>query len=244
MKSLLFLFLMILFALPSFAQKKKKKRQAEEAQQEQQLVEPKSAKDSIDLKVFDLAVEHGDYQTAIHALYYIMAKDPEESYLDSLATLYYINGSYVQAIIVGRKHLDKHPVDTGMLELVATAEQEVGRLKESLALYEKLHLLTGSPYYQYQVAVLQYNLKRYGEGMSTVQKILQDPASRNEQVQIQISQSEAQNVPLQAASYNLAGIIMMDLKEKEKALENFENAIRIFPEFVLARKSLETLKKQ
>lgn len=240
MTRILLLSLCLLMALPSFGQRKKKRERNQQEQPVQTLQQ--QMPDSINRQVFQMALDNADYQTAITSLYYIMAQDPEGSYLDSLASLYFIKGDYVQAVVVGRKFIEDNPVDTGILELVASSEQEIGRFKEALELYEKLETLTGSPFYSYQKAVLQYRLQRVGEMMATLNQIVQSPMAPEETVQISAGQgAPAQDVPVQAAAYNLMGISYVELKQPEQAKAAFQKAIEAFPEFSLAQQNLQQL---
>jgi hypothetical protein len=49
---------------------------------------------------------------------------------------------------------------------------------------------------------------------------------------------------LKAAALNLRGVIMQELSMTDKAKENFEAALKIMPEFALAKGNLESMNKK
>jgi hypothetical protein len=59
-----------------------------------------------------------------------------------------------------------------MLEMAAISKQSLGALKESLADYESLYKQKPDLYSLYQIATLQYQLKRYGESVISCDQII------------------------------------------------------------------------
>jgi len=155
--------------------------------------------------------------------------------------LYFNAGAYVQTILLGKEIMEQKPDNKEVLELVAVSEQNLGAQKEALEHYEQLYQLTQSPFHLYQIASLQYSLKRYGECEMSVNRILADPAAGEEMVGITIGKGQTQKVPLKAAAYNMKGVIAMDLSKNDIAKNNFEEALEIFPEFQLASLNLKSL---
>ena len=49
---------------------------------------------------------------------------------------------------------------------------------------------------------------------------------------------------MKAAAYNVKGICALELNQPEAAKENFNKALQLFPDFVLAKTNLETLEKR
>lgn len=194
-------------------------------------------------KVYQLAVKNYDMQAATQAMYQMMALRPAQSDLkDSLAMLYFTQERYPQAYLVGEEILQSNPANPAIRELVAISKQNLGMLKESLADYEKLYEQNKQMYYLYQIATLQYQLKRYGECVASLDYILTQKDADEQKVSIRV-QSGMQEVPMKAAALNVKGICAIELNQKEAAITNFKKALEIYPEFVLAKGNLENLEK-
>ena len=197
-----------------------------------------------EVKIYNTALQYGDYEVAKNAIYALMAKYPENrSYLDTLSRLYFSLGNYAQCVNVGNEYLKNDKENVMVQELVALSENSRGNYRESLEGYEKLVKKTGSPYYAYQLAVNQYMLKRFGECALTAEAILKEPASEKQEVSISVDQKNSQKVPLKAAAYNLLGVIEKELNHPDKAKTNFEAALKAFPDFELAKNNLKDLNK-
>lgn len=195
-------------------------------------------------RVYRAALKNYDPSTAIVALYSMMAMKPERKDLnDSLAFLYFGSERYAQAFIIGEEIVKNNPQRNDMLELVAVSKQNLGMIKESLADYEKLYASQKSLFYLYQAATLQYQLKRYGECVTSLDQIINDPKADKEKVNIRL-QTGNQEVPMKAAALNVKGICAVELNQEEAAKENFAKALQIFPEFALAKGNLESLNKK
>ena len=198
----------------------------------------------VQTRFYKTALKNYDLQAATVALYNMLALKPERADLnDSLALLYFAGERYAQAYLVGQAIVTADPKRNDMLELVAVSKQNLGLIKESLADYEKLYGVEKSVYYLYQMATLQYQLKRYGECVASLDQILANADADKQKVNIRV-QGGSQDVPMKAAAYNVKGICAMELNQKDAAKENFEKAIQLFPDFVLAKGNLETMKKQ
>lgn len=72
----------------------------------------------------------------------------------------------------------------------------------------------------YQLAMLQYGIKRLAEVQATIAQTLQCDDIENAYLQFAIDKN--QNVPLKAAAYNLQGLIA------------FDQALKLMPEFAVA----------
>src|SRR5579863_3354778 len=204
-----------------------------------------SSSDPFDVqnRCYKAALKNYDLQAATVALYNMLALKPERTDLnDSLALLYFAGERYAQAYLVGQAIVTSDPKRNDMLELVAVSKQNLGLIKESLADYEKLYAAQKSVYYLYQMATLQYQLKRYGECVASLDQIISSPEAEKQKVNIRI-QGGSQDVPMKAAAYNIKGICAVDLNQKEAAKENFDKALSLFPDFVLAKGNLDALKK-
>jgi tetratricopeptide (TPR) repeat protein len=206
---------------------------------------PVIEKDTIpmEVKIYQSAILFGDYEVARTAVFSLLTRYPARiDYLDTLARLYYSTGSYSQALLAASIYLEKNPDNLQLMELSAICQGALNNNKESLEMYEKVYAKSKSIYHAYQVGVLQYTLKRYGECELTVNKLISDPESGKEKIQINVDQQKSQEVLLSAAAYNLRGVLQKDQNKPDKAKEDFESALKIAPDFVLAKNNLESLK--
>jgi tetratricopeptide (TPR) repeat protein len=195
-------------------------------------------------RVYKAALKNYDIPTATSALYNMQALKPERTDLnDSLALLYFAGERYAQAYLIGEEIVKNDPKRKDMLELVAVSKQNLGLIKESLSDYEKLYAIDKSIFYLYQMATEQYQLKRYGECVASLDQIIANPESEKQKVNIRV-QGGGQEVVMKAAAYNVRGICASDMGQKDAAKENFTKAIEIAPDFALAKGNLEALDKK
>ena len=203
-------------------------------------------KDSIpdELKIYHLAISFADYEVAKNAMFSLLAKNPTRiDYLDSIARIYFAMGAYPQALAASGFVLKSQPDNQQMMELSAICNNAMKNEKEALETYEKLYAKTKSVYHLYQIAVLQYSLQRNGECSKNIETILADKNALTEKIQISYDEQNAQSVPLAAAAYNLRGVLSRDLKENDKSKADFNEALKIYPEFQLAKNNLEMMSK-
>ena len=126
--------------------------------------------------------------------------------------------------------------------MYAISLSSLNKNKESLEQYEALFAKTKSSFHAYQIAVLQYVLKRFGECETTVGIILNDPKSMEQKVSINADQNTNQQVPIKAAAYNIRGVMLKEMNKKDEAMESFQEALKLFPEFALAKANIEAIK--
>ena len=202
------------------------------------------AQDAFDtqIKVYTLALKYYDLPTATTALYNAMVLKPERKDLrDSLALIYFAGERYGQAYTLGEEILKDNPKRTDMLEMVAVSKQSLGLTKEALADYEMLYAADKQLFYLYQISTLQYQLKRYGECVASLDQIIANEASAKQSVNIRNANNTSQSVPMKAAALNVKGIVAMDLNQDANAKEFFNQAIQTYPEFVLPKGNLTAL---
>ncbi len=152
-------------------------------------------------KVYKLAMTYGDYFAATNAIYHMWMNDTANavSYKDTLANLYYKQGQYFQVIVLGKEVLAKHPDDAQMMGLVATADQNVNNLNESLSYYQKLYAKTHNLFQLYQIASIQFSLGRVDECNQTIDQVIADPNSSSQAIVLTVGQGQQQKVPYKAA---------------------------------------------
>lgn len=198
----------------------------------------------IDEKIYSKAIRYGDFIVAKQALYSLMAKNPEKSnYLDSLMRLYFSVGNYAQCILTGKDYLQKDPENQMALEMIAISENSIERHKDALANYEKLYAKSKNIFHAYQIAVLNYTLKRYEEAKMVQIEIINHPQALKDTIQLMMDSKEGQYIPFKAAAYNLKGVTEKEQRLFDEAKLSFEAALKVKPNFVLAKNNLQTLVK-
>ena len=195
------------------------------------------------MKVYTSALKYYDLNVAASALYNAMALKPDRKDLrDSLALIYFAGEHYGQAYTVGEEILKDNPKRSDILEMVAVSKQSLGLIKESLEDYEVLYKADSKQiFYLYQIATLQYQLKRYGECVASLDQIIGNEASAKQNVNIRNSNGTSQSVPMKAAALNVKGIVAVDLGKEADAKGFFNQALQIFPDFALAKGNLASL---
>jgi len=236
-----FLSLVIIFSSALFAQAQKKQDAA---------VKPAANEPpGINLyehykKIYDQAAAYNDFMVARNALYGMIALRPDKAGLkDTLAYLYFSSNNYPQVIVLGKEILEANPGKSEILEVVAVSEQNLGWHKNALESFEKLFAITKDPYHQYNIASLQYMLKRFGECSESLNSIIGSTDSLGV-VTISDNEGESQQVPLKAAAFNMRGVIALEISQPDVAKQNFQKALELYPEFTLAKGNLDKASTQ
>lgn len=199
---------------------------------------------NFDLQLYNKAISFGDYEVARIALFNMIIKHPDSlNFLDSLVTMYFSLGQMPQCIFAGNQYLLRDTNNLSVMEMVALSYSQLSKNKEALAIYEKMFQKTGNIYYAYQTAVQQYYLKRIGECNQMIDIIINDPKSTTDKIAINVDQATQQQVPLKAAALNMRGIIFKELSMVDRARASFEEALKIMPDFALAKGNIELLDK-
>lgn len=231
MKRYFILGLVCFQCLTALAQKKSKAGQEAGA-------EPES------LKKYQLAMAFGDFPSARQTVYEMLASNPSQVHWgDTLVGLFFLTGDYGSCVLAGQHFLAKNDTNYNIIEYMAAAEYGMKRYKEALGWYEKLFTHSKSAYHAYQLAVNQFLMQRLGECEASIQFILADFKSEKEMVSISMNEGGAQEVPMRAAVWNLRGVIQKNLQKISEAKTCFEQALKIYPEFVLAKANLSTVEK-
>ncbi|MFK7900623.1 MAG: tetratricopeptide repeat protein [Cyclobacteriaceae bacterium] len=197
---------------------------------------------SLQEKIYKKAVTYGDLMVAKQALYTMMELKPSNTSLkDSLAILYFQSQAYVQSVLLTNEILTAKPANQTALEIRAISRQNLGLSKESLADYETLHKLTKSPYHLYQIASIQYQIKRMAECEASINQLLIDPKTDKEEISVVVGRGKRQKVPLKAAAMNMKGVLYKEMSKVELAKLQFSEALKLAPDFVLAKGNLTSL---
>jgi tetratricopeptide (TPR) repeat protein len=233
MKKLIIISLALLIGFGSFAQKRKKSKNQD-------------TDITLDVAKIKKALRYADYETAISSLYDVIQKEGETStYLDSLAYLYFSTGRYASCALVTKDVLDKDESKANMLELRAVSLSNLGNTVEAIDAYQKLVPLTKNIHHYYELALLQYSIKRLAEAAISIKNAEAIEATEKDFVNIPLDKNQAQKVPIMAAIYNLHGLIAYDLDKTntEAPKQAFQKALEIFPDFVLAQNNMKAMEQ-
>lgn len=188
------------------------------------------------------AKAYNDESMITSAIYNIIALEgPQSAYKDSLAYIYYNRRNYVSCFLVTNDILKSKPDNIELMEMKAYSLETMGALDKSKETYEALFAKTNNNYDGYKLASLQFRMNKNEEALATIKKTRQLPDDGKIQVTFQVNQNYNQNVELKAAISYLQGLIEQSLEKTDDAKASYENAIRLFPDFVLAKSKLEIL---
>ena len=142
-----------------------------------------------DSAVFTNAKAYGDYSTAIMALYYLLEHNPDKTnYRDSLAYMYFLSKDYETCIQVCATILKKEPDAYAALLWTGYSHMTLGNTKEAVDFYEKLYVLDPNINFLFQISEFQYLLRRYGECIETIKKVLEHPKIEESTIFMHISE--------------------------------------------------------
>jgi tetratricopeptide (TPR) repeat protein len=193
--------------------------------------------------VYDLASKYADGSIARNSLYNLVAMDPNDaSLLDSLAYMYYEYQQFTSCLLVCIDIIKRNPDHLAALEMSAVSYEKLGLKDKALTSYESIYLRNSSIYTLYRIAILQLELGRQGESLTNANILLEKEETKEAKVSISTEQGPGQ-ISLEAAVYNLKGLIESDQGNKEAARASYQQALSIEPEFALAKNNLEELDK-
>ena len=188
------------------------------------------------------ALSYGDTNVAAASMYAIInLEGPQSTYKDSLAYLYFKDRNYSSCFLVTNDILKNNPNNFDLLEMQAISLESLGAYGKAVEVYETLVTKNQNNYHAYKLAGLQLALNNFEEAYTSIKKAAQLPDSGEVEVTFQVNKNFKENVNLKAAIAYLEGIIAVNLKKESEAKVCFERAIKLFPEFVLAKNKLATL---
>ena len=195
--------------------------------------------------VYSSAIDIEDTTTAILALNSALEIVPEDSITCyTLLNLYFNSGKYNSCLYLAKRAIKGNPQNILATYFIAKSAESTHRYSEALTYYEKLYYLTNDIYYTYPVANLQYTLFRYYEANIYIQNLLKHKEIDTRNVMVNVEGEQPQEVNLRAVLLNLRGLVLIELKDKVQALQSFEQALTIYPNFILAKKNIDFFKSK
>ena len=188
--------------------------------------------------------KYNDSNVAKDALYSMIAMDPNDDSLKMVLCYYYFDqNQFASSLFVSLDMLARHPDHEDALKINAMSYENMGVRDKAIDAYTSLYLKTNDVNVLYQTALLQLELERYNECASSIGIIMKDPQSKALKLKFAKSDTEQQEVTLEAAAYNLKGMLEKQQGDKEQAKQSFEKALEIEPDFALPAQNLKDLSK-
>jgi tetratricopeptide (TPR) repeat protein len=195
------------------------------------------------IKVYRQTLSYNDVNAAINALQNYIAVDNSIAYKDTLSMLYFNVKSYYSSLLLSEEVYKASPENVIAMARAAECYDELGDPKTAVDLYEKVVPKTKSPYHIYKMGVCQYQLKRIVECEASAKAALADTSSKHIGVVFTMADGSQQQVPVDAAAANLLGVLKMDAKNFAGAKTDFQQALKLFPDFAGAKGNLDVCDK-
>jgi tetratricopeptide (TPR) repeat protein len=193
--------------------------------------------------VYNLAMKYADVSAARNSLFNMIALDPgDASLLDSLAYMYFEYQQFTSCLLVCLDILKVNPDNIPALEMSAVAYDNLGLKDKALTSYESIYLRNNSIFTLYRIAALQLDLSRHTESMTNVNILLEKEETKEAKVPLNTEQGSMQ-ISLEAAVYNLKGLIEADQGNTESARASYQQALSLEPDFTMAKNNLAELDK-
>lgn len=188
------------------------------------------------------ALEFGDKTVAANAMYsIILMEGPKSVYKDSLAYLYFNERNFISCFLVTNDILKNKPENLDFLEMNAISLESMGATEKAVESYQNLLAKTNNNYHAYKLAGLQFAMNKFEDAFVSIKKADKLPDDKTVKITFQVNKNYNQQVDLKAAIAYLEGIIAENLTKKNEAKISFERAIKLYPEFVLAKTKLDAL---
>jgi tetratricopeptide (TPR) repeat protein len=197
-----------------------------------------------DRKVYQMAMRYNDLAVARMKLHELMERNPTNlSYLETLVSLYFEAGQYTSAAVSALDLLEKNDQSLVGIEVAAYSLEQLGAFDRALPQFERHYLLTGNLFSLYKTAFMQYSLNRQDEAINSINMIVKNPKSSDEKVGFPKADNTNQEVSIKAAALNLKGMVYMYQKNKTEAVQAFNQALELVPDFELAKENLKEAQK-
>ncbi|MHB1148430.1 MAG: tetratricopeptide repeat protein [Lutibacter sp.] len=188
------------------------------------------------------ALAYGDKAVAANAMYsIILLEGPKSVYKDSLAYLYFNDRNFISCFLVTNDILKNNPGNLDLMEMNAISLESMGAAEKAVEAYQNLLTKTNNNYHAYKLAGLQFSMSKFEDAYASIKKSDKLPDDGTVKITFQVNKNYNQQVNLKAAIAYLEGIIATNLNKNNEAKISFERAIKLFPEFVLAKTKLDAL---
>jgi tetratricopeptide (TPR) repeat protein len=188
---------------------------------------------------------YGDKAVVANSMYAIIALEgPTSKYKDSLAYMYFNERNFVSCFLVTNDLLKTNQENVEILEMNAVSLETIGALDKAIEKYTTLLAKSNNNYHAYKIAGLQLATNKLNEALVAIKKADQITDKGTISVTFQVNKNYNQNVPLKPAIAYVQGLIELALEKKTDAKLSFERAVKLFPDFALAKSKLTTIDNQ
>ena len=194
------------------------------------------------IKVYENALLMGDVNVAINACHGIIANDSTQTnYYDTLVYLYLNTGNQGSTYLAARRSLVYRPDNPKITKVAADYAKILGMADTAIMHYKKTFVLNNKLENLYDVAQIQYNMENDAAAEATADIIINSPNSEKEKIVIAIDKNNSQEVSAKAAALNIKGLVFMQMGQKEIALRYLNDALKIAPDFTLAKQNRDDI---
>ncbi len=187
-------------------------------------------------------MKYNDGEVAKDALYSMVAMDPNDDSLKLRLCYYYFEqNQFASSLFVSLDLLARNPDHIDALRINALSYENMGVRDKAISAYESLYLKTSDIGTLYKASILQYEFERYTECMTNMGIIIKDPQSKALKLNYSKSETEQQEITMEAAAYNVLGMVAKQQGNKIDAKKHFDKALELEPEFTLAAQNLKDL---
>lgn len=193
--------------------------------------------------IYSMAKKYNDPSVARMALYTLLSYNPANvPLIDSLSYLYFQYQQYASAAISAQDALSLNPGDLFATEIAAVSFENLGIKVRAVSYYEKLYLANNDLATLYQVAFLQYELKRFGEAMNNVTTMIENTESDKQMLIFPTADQKGQEISLKAGAYRLKALVEVAQNNSVAAKESLTKALALYPAFEIAKEELAEIK--
>lgn len=179
-------------------------------------------------------------EVAKDALYDVIIENPgNDSLIFTLAYFYYDQEKYASSYLISNDLLARFPKNPQYLEMAASSAQNLGVNDKALSNYESLYLINNHIKTLYQIAFLQYQLKRYAEATNSISMLMTKPEVATEKVVYNDAKGNPKEYVMKASVLNLKGLVALDQNDKAGAKKAFTEALALAPDFVPAKENMQ-----
>jgi len=195
------------------------------------------------MAVYNQAQLYNDIEVQKAALYDMLVLDPgDSSVMRTLSEYYYNNRRYTSSALVAMDLLKKYPGNMVATEIAALSYEQLRIYDKAIEYYQEMWLKLDDNNILYQIAYLQYSIKRYEEANTNI-GILESKLKDDAIITLTKQDGSTQDVKFKAALKNLSGLMSLDQGNKEDAKARFNEALTLSPDFEAAKMGLAEASK-
>jgi tetratricopeptide (TPR) repeat protein len=209
-----------------------------------------SASLELEKALYIASIERGDALTAQTTAARLILMDPEDAtkWKQELCKLLFLGRNFEGALKLCEEILKNPPTETAsqLRELQASCQEALGLKEAAKKSWSLVFQESKNPLHAVRLGGLQFESSEFQDALITIEAGLLGADVDKLLVTIPKSEKEMQQVPAAAALLNLKGLVVLkkDPEAKAAARAAFEAALKVFPDFVVAKGNLGSLDPQ